>query len=112
MEIWIYFYTLVSYGCSATSAVTANGTYFSSDSVGSSFRGQCQIKYCPEDSVCQLRLDFQTMMIYGPYSDPLAGEKTNKSLGLHCCAYERLFLFCFIRVCLFLIYKLICRPQV
>jgi hypothetical protein len=67
----------VSYGCNGGSVVTANETYFSSDQVSSSFSGQCQLQYCSGSSACQLRLDFQTMVIAGPYSDPLAGENIN-----------------------------------
>jgi hypothetical protein len=36
----------VSYGCNGGNAVTANGTYFSSDNVASGTSGQCQLKYC------------------------------------------------------------------
>jgi len=30
--------------------------------------------YCPARDVCQLRLDFETMVIVGPYSDTNAGQ--------------------------------------
>ena len=65
---------LVNYGCNSNSAVTANGTYFSSYLVSSGFSGQCQLKYCTDSDVCQIRLDFENFVINGPYSDPLAGE--------------------------------------
>jgi len=42
-----------------------NNTYFKK---GSGFStGNCAIEFCPEEDVCQLRLDFSTFAITGPY---------------------------------------------
>merc|ERR1712223_1812745 len=43
-----------------------NNTYFSP---GSSFStGNCAIEFCPDEDICQLRLDFTTFTINGPHS--------------------------------------------
>ena len=69
----------VSYGCNSKSAVTANGTYFSSEQAPSG--GNCQLTYCAAQDVCQIRLDFENFVITGPYSDPLAGHYESSFKG-------------------------------
>jgi len=44
---------------------TMNNTYFKKSSGFST--GNCAIEFCPEEDVCQLRLDFTTFAITGPY---------------------------------------------
>jgi len=56
-----------------------NNSYFTKSSGFST--GNCAIEFCPDEDICQLRLDFTTFAINGPHSDLTSDGSTNVIYG-------------------------------
>merc|ERR1712110_872832 len=65
------------------STVVQNNTYFTKSSSFST--GSCAIQVCPKEDICQLRLDFTSFVLNGPYStsDTSNLAKTTASAAGH-----------------------------
>jgi hypothetical protein len=57
---------------------TENNTYFSTS--GSESSGSCSLSVCPGDNICQLRLDFNSFVISGPYTSTTTTDQYTKVL--------------------------------
>jgi hypothetical protein len=57
---------------------TENNTYFSTS--GSESSGSCSLSICPGDNICQLRLDFNSFVISGPYTSTTTTSEVTKVL--------------------------------
>lgn len=55
-----------------------NNTYFTNS--GSETAGTCSIQVCPGENICQLRLDFDSFVINGPYTNTITTDMVTQML--------------------------------